>query len=141
MSTHALIEHILDQRRFAVSGASRDPAKFGYKVYQTLKAAGYTVYAVNPNADSIDGDPCYPSLDNVPGPLDCVVTVTPPEITEQTVATAGHLRIPYLWMQPGSESNAVFNLARGYSMQIVSGGPCIMVELAQRQDRGGALTS
>lgn len=135
MSTRGLIEQILDQRRFAVSGVSRNPNKFGYQVYQALKAAGYTVFAVNPNADSIDGDPCYPSLDNIPGLIDCVVTVTPPPVTEQTVREAGHLKIPYIWMQPGSESLAAFNLARGFSMQIVSGGPCIMVAAAERQAR------
>ncbi|HZO87195.1 MAG TPA: CoA-binding protein [Chthonomonadaceae bacterium] len=135
MSTRALIEQILEQRNFAVAGASRDPDKYGYKVYKTLKEAGYNVYAVNPNADTIDGDPCYPSLDNIPGPIDCLVTVTPPEITEEIIRTAGHLKVPYLWMQPGSESMPAFNLARSYSMQIVSGGPCIMVAVAQRRAR------
>jgi len=138
VSTRGLIEQILDQRRFAVSGVSRNPSKFGYIVYQALKAAGYTVYAVNPNAETIEGDPCYPSLDNIPGPIDCVVTVTPPPVTEQTVREAGHLKIPYIWMQPGSESLAAFNLARGFSMQIVSGGPCIMVAAAERQARENA---
>jgi len=96
---------------------------------------GYTVYAVNPNADSIDGDPCYPTLDNVPGPIDCVVTVTQPHVTEETMRTAGHLKVPYVWMQPGSESTAAFNLARAFSMQIVSGGPCIMRSTSERQSR------
>lgn len=134
MSTHALMEHILDQRRFAVTGVSREPEKFGYKVYQALKAVpGYIVYAVNPNADAIDGDDCYPSLDNIPGAIDCVVTVTPPEITEETMRTAGHLRVPYVWMQPGSESTPAFNIARSASLQIVSGGPCIMDAIAARR--------
>ena len=138
VSTRALIEHILEQRRFAVTGVSRNPEKYGYKVYKALKAAGYTVFAVNPNADEIEGDLCYPSLDNVPGPIDCVVTVTPPAITEATIPMAGHLKIPYIWMQPGSESTAAFNLARGFSMQIISGGPCIMVAAAQRRAQQAA---
>ncbi len=133
MSTRALIDEILVMKRFAVTGVSRDPDKNGYKVYKTLKSAGYTVFAVNPNADDIDGDPCYPTLDNIPDPpIDCVVTVTQPEITEETMRTAGHLKIPYVWMQPGSESTAAFNSARGFSMQIVSGGPCIMVAVRER---------
>lgn len=135
VANRALIEHILEQHRFAVTGVSRDPEKYGYKVYKALKAAGYNVYAVNPNADSIDGDPCYPSLDNIPGAIDCLVTVTQPEITEETIRLAGHLRVPYLWMQPGSESMSAFNLARANSMQIISGGPCIMVAVAARRRR------
>ena len=139
MSTRALIEHILDQKCFAVTGVSRDPAKYGYKVFKSLQNAarqyGYTVYAINPNTDSIDGEPCYPSLDNVPGPIDCVVTVTPPEVTEETMRSAAHLKVPYVWMQPGSESTAAFNMARASSMQIVSGGSCIMVSLQERRAR------
>jgi hypothetical protein len=133
VSLRTLIEQILEQKTFAVAGVSRDTAKYGNLVYQKLKAAGYTVYAVNPNADSIDGDPCYPALDNVPAAIDCVVTVTAPAVTEKIVMDAGHLRIPLLWMQPGSESVSAYNLARSLSMQVVSGGPCIMVALAQRQ--------
>lgn len=135
MPNRALIEHIMTLRRFAVTGVSRNPEKYGYKVYKALKAAGYTVYAINPNAESIDGDPCYPSLDNVPGPIDCLVTVTPPLVTEETITLAGRLRIPYVWMQPGSESMAAFNLARSNSMEIVAGGPCIMVAAAAHRRR------
>lgn len=140
MSLRTLIEQILDQRRFAVTGVSRNPEKYGYLVYQKLKAAGYTVYAINPNTETIDNEPCYPSLDNVPGPIDCVVTVTPPHLTEEVIHTAGRLKIPFLWMQPGSESAAAYNLAQGFGMQIVSGGPCIMVAVAQHQAHHVATT-
>ncbi len=133
MVNRALIKQILDQRVFAVAGASRDPEKYGNKVYLTLKSAGYTVYPVNPTADSIDGDPCYPTLDNIPAQVDCVVTVTQPIVTEEIIAAAGHLHIPFIWMQPGSESTAAFNLARAASMQIISGGPCIMVAVSTRR--------
>ena len=139
MSTRAMIDHVLGQKTFAVAGASRDREKYGYKVYKSLKRAGYTVYAINPNADAIDGDPCYPSLDNVPEQIDCLVTVTPPDVTEETVHTAGHLHVPYLWMQLGSESLPAYNLARSYSMQIVSGGPCIMVAVSQQRAKQAAM--
>jgi predicted CoA-binding protein len=133
VSLRTLIEQILEQKRFAVAGVSRNPEKYGYIVYQKLKAAGYTVYAINPNTDSIGEDLCYPSLDNVPTPIDCVVTVAPPHVTEKVVRDAGRLKIPFVWMQPGSESTAAYNLARSLSMQVISGGPCIMVSVAQRQ--------
>ena len=128
----------MDQRRFAVTGVSRDPEKYGYKVYRALKAAGYTVFAVNPNAETIDEEPCFPTLDNVPGPIDVVVTVTPPQITEETIRTAAHLKIPYLWMQPGSDSTAAYNLARSLSLQVISGGPCILVAVSLRRSTAGA---
>lgn len=127
-----LIPGILALRRFAVAGASRDPAKFGHKVYTTLKRAGYEVFAVNPNAERIDGDPAYPLLDDIPGGVDCVVTVVPPVITSEIARQAGRLRVPFMWMQPGSESEAAINEARSYGIQAVHGGPCIMVETERR---------
>lgn len=129
------IPEILAQRVFAVVGASRDPEKYGNKVYKTLKRAGYTVYAVNPNADDLDGDPVYPLLDNIPEKIDCVVTVVPPEVTVEIMPQAGHLRIPYCWMQPGSESEAAVKEARGHGIQPVYGGPCIMVAVATHPRR------
>jgi predicted CoA-binding protein len=135
VATRALIEEILRQRRFAVTGVSRNPEKYGRIVYRALKEAGYTVFAVNPNLEEVDGDLGYPSLDNIPGPIDCVVTVTPPEITEQTMRVAGHLQVPYIWMQPGSESIPAFQIARGAGCQIVADGTCILVMLAQYRDQ------
>jgi predicted CoA-binding protein len=129
----ALIEHVLEQKRFAVTGVSRNPEKYGHIVYKALKNAGYTVFPINPNLEAIDGEPCYPSIDNVPGTIDCIVTVTPPEITEETMHVAGRLRIPFVWMQPGSESTPAFHIARAAGMQIVADGSCIMVALAQYQ--------
>jgi len=56
-----------------------------------------------------------------------VVTVVPPEISYEIIQRAGHLRIPYLWMQPGSESTACINEVQAQGIQAVYGGPCIMV--------------
>ncbi|MEM4804135.1 MAG: CoA-binding protein, partial [Candidatus Nezhaarchaeales archaeon] len=70
-----LIREFLDRRNvFAVVGASRDPQKYGYQVYRDLKSAGYKVYPVNPNAQEVLGDKCYPSLKELPAKPDVVVT-------------------------------------------------------------------
>ena len=127
---HDEIPLILNKDVFAVVGASRNKEKYGYKVYKSLKRAGYRVYPVNPNADYIDGDPVYPLLDNVPEQIDCIVTVVPPAITQEIMPQAGRLRIPYCWMQPGSESEAAVKEAVGHGIMTVYGGPCIMVAVA-----------
>jgi len=125
--TAASIRPFFQPRAVAVVGASRDSSKYGNKVYLSLKAAGYTVYPVNPNAETIDGDQVYPLLDNCPETPDCVVTVVQPEVTYEIVRRAGHLRIPYMWMQPGSESLSCINELQAQGIQGVYGGPCIMV--------------
>lgn len=110
-------------------GASRDTSKYGYLVFRALKDAGYEVYPVNPNADYIDGSEVYPLLDNCPERPDCVVTVVPPEVTYEIVRRAGHLRIPNMWMQPGSESVSAINEMQAHGIQGVHSGPCILIAL------------
>lgn len=128
-----LIEQILACRTFAVVGASRNRDKVGYQVYKTLREAGYRVFPVNPNADVIDGQEVYPHLDNIPARVDCLVTVVPPAITEAVMREAGHLKIPYGWMQPGSESEAAVTTAIAQGIRVVYGGPCIMMAIARRR--------
>ena len=63
----------------AVIGASRDKAKLGYGVLSNIVQHGYPgqVYPINPRADEILGLKCYPSVLDVPGPVDLAVIVIP----------------------------------------------------------------
>ena len=123
-----VIQRILKCRSFAVTGASRFPAKYGHRIYYSLKHAGYEVYPINPNADCLEEETCYGGLDDLPVKPDCVVTVTQPWVTAKTVKDAIRLGIPYIWMQPGSESRDGIKAAEEAGVGIVYGGPCIMVE-------------
>ena len=58
----------LAKKRIAVTGVSRDPQSHGGNVvYQRLRQRGYEVFAVNPNADQVEGDPCFHDLKSIPG--------------------------------------------------------------------------
>ncbi len=131
----SLIPEILALEVFAVVGASRDPAKYGHRVYVTLKQSGYRVYAVNPSADTVDGDPAYPMLVNLPETPQCIVSVVPPDVTAQAARDAGRLGVGYMWMQPGSESTEAVNTAHAASLRTVYGGPCIMVAVRTQKAR------
>ena len=123
------IQAILASDSFAVVGASRDPDKYGCLVYRSLKAAGKTALAVNPRATEVDGDPCWPSLSDLPQTPQAAVMVVPPPVTEAAVAECARLGITKVWMQPGAESEAAVAACRASGIQVVSGGPCIMVLL------------
>jgi hypothetical protein len=127
-----LIGTFLDKRNiFAVVGASRDSQKYGYQVYKDLKNAGYEVYAVNPNAEEILGDKCYPSLEALPIKPDVVDIVVPPRVTEEVVKTCRRLGITKVWMQPGSESENAIRFCEENSVEIVH-GVCVMIERAKQ---------
>jgi uncharacterized protein len=63
-----------------------------------------------------------------------VSIVTPPHVTQQIVAQAVGLGIRHLWMQPGAESDRAIELARQSSMNVIWGGPCILVTLGFQED-------
>jgi predicted CoA-binding protein len=122
------IEAFLDRRNvFAVVGASRDPSKYGYRVYLDLRSAGYRVYPVNPHAEEILGDRCYPSLEDLPVKPDVVNLVVPPGVTERVVRECARLGIRRIWMQPGSESEEALAFCRERGMEVLH-GVCVMVE-------------
>ena len=59
-------EEFLSSKRLALVGASDDAKSFSKTVYRELREHGHDVVAVNPNATTVDGDPCYPDLAGFP---------------------------------------------------------------------------
>ena len=127
-----LIKEILERKNvIAVVGASRDPEKYGHRVYRDLKEAGYTVYPINPSTAVILGDRCYPDLKSLPVKPDVVNLVVPPEVTEEVVKACRELGITKVWMQPGSESEKAIQFCEANGIDVVY-GVCIMVERRKR---------
>ena len=123
----ASIQEFLDRQTWAVIGASLDTNKYGYKVYQQLKKAGYNVYPVNPKLESIEGDPCYPTLAALPEKPDAISVVVPPQVTEQVVNECINLGIKRVWMQPGSESPAAIRKGEENGVDVVY-NQCVLIE-------------
>jgi len=90
--------------KIAVIGVSSDPNKWGRKVFEELKAAGFSAFAVNPKYKRIGENECFPELKDLPVKPDLVITVVPPKITISVVKQCKALGIKKVWMQPGSES-------------------------------------
>ena len=123
-----LINEFLDKKNvFAVIGVSRNPEKYGSKVYIDLKKAGYNVYPINPNADAIFGDKCYSELKNLPIKPDVVDLAVPPKITEKILRNCKKLGVDKVWMQPGSESGKAINFCKNNNIKVLH-GICVMVE-------------
>src|SRR5436305_12693014 len=95
----------LAHRRVAVTGVSRTPEAHGSNVvYKRLRERGYQVFAVNPNATEVEGDPAYHDLGSIPGGVDAVVIGTRPEIANETMRECAELGIKHLWMHRGPAS-------------------------------------
>ncbi len=89
----------LANKRVAVTGVSRHPKGHGSNVvYRRLRERGYDVFAVNPNAEQVEGDRCYHDLRSIPDGVEAVVIATRPEITEETMRECAELGIKHVWM-------------------------------------------
>jgi predicted CoA-binding protein len=113
------MKDFLDARVIAVVGASRNPEKYGYKVFVHLLKKGGKVYPVNPKAEEIAGVKAYPSLSSLPEKPELVITVVPPSVTEKVVDECIRLGIKKIWMQPGSESKAAIEKAEKAGIAVV----------------------
>ena len=117
---------------FAVVGASNDRHKFGNKVLRCYWEHGLTAYPVNPRRSSVEGKPCFATLADLPERVGGVSLITPPAAGEQIVQQAAAQGIKHLWFQPGAESPEALHAAREHGMHVISGGPCVLVELPRR---------
>jgi uncharacterized protein len=123
----------LAKKRIAVTGVSRTPKDHGSNVvYQRLRARGYQVFAINPHADQVEGDLCYPDLKSIPDGVEAVVIGTRPEIAEDTMRECVDLGIGYVWMHrgpgPGSVSDAATGYGRQHGIRVIDGGCPLMFD-------------
>lgn len=125
-------EEFLAQKRIAVTGVSRNSkSDHGSNVvYKRLRDRGYEVFPVNPNADTVEGDPCFQDLKSIPDGVDGVVIGTRPELAESTMQECAELGISRVWMHrsfgEGSVSDEATDYGRGQGITVIDGGcPCM----------------
>jgi hypothetical protein len=131
LTTKEAAAEFLAQKRVAVTGVSRRPqAHASNAVYQRLRQRGYEVFAVNPNAEQIEGDRCFHDLKAIPGGVDAVVIATRPEIAEATMRECADLGIKHVWMHRsfggGSVSPEAAAWGREHGIRVIDGGCPLM---------------
>jgi len=132
-----LAEEFLSLKRIAVAGVSRrETGSAANLIYRKLRGAGYEVYALNPRADEVEGDRCYPDLRALParpesvagGPaaVEGVVAVTPPAQTEELARQCAAAGVRRVWMHrsfgQGSVSEAAVAFCRQNGIEVIAGG-------------------
>jgi predicted CoA-binding protein len=125
--------NFLSCKRVAVTGVSRKPESHGSNVvYKRLRDRGYEVFAVNPNADTVEGDRSIHSVAEIPVGVDAVVIGTAPERAEATVRQCDDLGIKQVWMHRsfggGSVCDGATVYGREHGMTVIDGGCPLMFE-------------
>lgn len=121
------IDDFLAQKRIAVAGVSRkDRSGPANLIYRKLKSAGYEVFPVNPATTSVEDDPCYPSVEAIPGePVDGVVIGTTPAAAETIVRGCAEAGVRRVWMHrsfgEGSVSGPATRFCEEHDISVIAG--------------------
>jgi uncharacterized protein len=106
-------------KTLAVVGVSRTRG-FGNTLFRHLQRRGYRVFPVNSQADTVEGQPCYRRLDDLPEPVAGVVAVVPPAQTQSIVEDCARLGIKHVWIEQGAESDQALAFCRERGIAAIS---------------------
>ncbi|MCL4248859.1 MAG: CoA-binding protein [Anaerolineae bacterium] len=129
-----MVDDFLAQQRIAVAGVSRSPDGTANLIYRKLKATGHTVYAINPNAETVEGDPCYPDVRSTPEKPDAVMIVTTPEVTDRIVRDCDVAGIKRVWMHCSlmhgvrSTSDSAVQYCKDHGIAVIPAGCPLMYD-------------
>jgi len=124
-------------RSVAVVGISGSEEKPSHQVARYLKEHGYIVYPVNPRYTSILGGHCYPSLLEIPDPVEIVDIFRRPSAVPDIVEDAISCGARVIWMQQGIVNNEAAQRARDAGLRVVM-DRCMMVEHRRLAKEGKA---
>ena len=106
-------------KTIAVIGASNDRSKFGNKAFRAFLAEGDRVIPINPNEAVVEGVATYPSVLDVPGPIDMATVYVPPEIGITLLDDLEKKQIAEIWLNPGAESDELVAEARRRKLNVI----------------------
>ena len=96
----------------AVIGASSDRHKFSNKAVRAFARQGYTVIPIHPREASVEGLQAYPSVLDVPGPIDMATIYLPPALGVKVIEEIAKKGIADVWINPGADGPEVVARAR-----------------------------
>jgi predicted CoA-binding protein len=122
-------EILKNYRVIAVVGLSPDPGRPSHQVAQYLQQHGYRIIPVNPGYTEVLGEKCYPSLSDIPFPVEVVDIFRKVEAIPAIVAAAMDIKAKAVWMQLGLTEPESARRARAAGLKVVM-DRCMKVEHA-----------
>ena len=126
MSKHPWLEN----KSWAVVGASTHHESYGYKITERLLHHEYDVVPITPKYNQVLGKQAYPSLLSYEGNVDVVDFVVNPEIGIKILDDVIALGIKKILLQPGTVSAEILKKAKDHGIEVLES--CVLVLLAWR---------
>ena len=101
------IEDFLAQKRIAIAGVSRDPKSMSRMLFEEFCRRGYDVVPVNPNTAQVKGRRCFARMQDVQPPVEAVLLMTSPEVTDKVVRDCAEAGVRRVWMHRGTGKGSV----------------------------------
>ena len=123
----------LSERRIAVAGVSRTAGGAANTIYKKLRSLGYAVYAVNPHAMAVEGDPCFPNLAAIEGGVEALIIATKPERAAGLIEQCAARGVRLAWIHgtfaaPKAPADAI-EAARKHGITLIAGScPMLFLE-------------
>ena len=119
------ITAFLNQKRIAMVGVSHQPTDFSRSLFRELLARGYDVVPVNPAAQDIEGRRCFARMQDISPPVEGVLLMTSPAVTDSVVRDSADAGVRQVWMYRGAGRGAVSDAAvefcESHGMSVIPG--------------------
>ena len=125
--TDVEIKQIFSLKNVAVIGMSKHQEKAAHYVPKYLSQNGYNIIPVNPTADEILDKKCYPSVEDIPEPIDIVDVFRPSDQVLPVVQQAIKKKPKVIWLQEGIHNVEAEELARKEGIKVVF-NRCMLAE-------------
>ncbi len=121
------IKQFFSLKNVAVIGMSKHQEKAAHFVPKYLSQNGYNIMPVNPTADEILDKKCYPSVEDIPEPIDIVDIFRPSDQVLPVVQEAIKKKPKVIWLQEGIHNAEAEDLARKEGIKVVF-NRCMLAE-------------
>jgi len=113
------VQTLLAMQTWAVVGLSQNRSRAAYDVASFLQGNGKRIVPVHPSACEVHGEPGYPSLADIPFPVDVVDCFVRSELVGAVVDQAVAIGAKGVWMQLGVIDHAAARRAHDAGLVVV----------------------
>jgi predicted CoA-binding protein len=115
----SITELLKTSRTIAVVGLSGKRFRPSYGVAEYMQRNGYRIIPVNPFAETVLGEKCYPDLESIPERVDIVDIFRRSEFVPPIVEAAIRIEARAVWMQEGVVNEEAAERARAAGLEVV----------------------